>query len=67
MAIDLERGHEWLLEHVGHEFECVTYGATSIRPTGMERVVWNVSLECMTCGCVVLDFDAPEVGLWPGV
>jgi len=35
---------EDLLEHVGHEIECVTYGNTFLEP----------ALECVTCGCILL-------------
>ena len=37
-----------LLQHVGHSFECVTYGG------GV-----NVALECMTCNEVLIDYDKP--------
>lgn len=41
---------EDLLDHVGHEFECVTYGEEPV----------NVALECVTCGEVMIDFDKEE-------
>lgn len=34
--------------HVGHDIECVTYGTDS--PV-------NVAVECVTCGCVIVDYD----------
>jgi hypothetical protein len=37
--------YEDLLTHVGHEFECVTYGDGD-----------NVALECLTCNVVIVDF-----------
>lgn len=39
-----------LLEHVGHELECVTYGDPPE----------NVAIECLDCGCVVVDFNRDE-------
>lgn len=47
-------GFNQLRSHVGHKFECVVYGADSHSPPD------NVSLECITCHEVVVDFDAPE-------
>lgn len=41
--------YDILLDHVGHEFECVIYG-TQAEPH-------NVSLECITCNEVMIDFD----------
>jgi ribosomal protein S27E len=41
--------HRELEHHVGHEFECVTYGDDQ-----------NVSLECMDCSLVMVDFDHPD-------
>jgi len=49
MAIDLTNGYHDLGSHVGHEIECVAYANGA-----------NVALECLTCGCVLIDFDAPE-------
>ena len=44
-----------LLRHVGHDVEIVTYGR--------EEPV-NVSLECITCDCVICDTDIYDlVGL----
>jgi hypothetical protein len=42
--------YERLLCHVGHKFECVTYGPDKE----------NVALECMDCCEVIIDFDKPE-------
>jgi hypothetical protein len=53
MALDLTNGYTELREHVGHEIVCVAYGTMPI--------AHNVALECETCGCVLLDFDHPEV------
>lgn len=36
-----------LLEHVGHDVECVTYGNPPV----------SVALECLTCGCVLVDYE----------
>jgi hypothetical protein len=44
-------GFKDLREHVGHDIVCVTYGPTPEDP-------WNVALECETCGCVLLDYEA---------
>lgn len=34
--------------HVGHDIECVEYGLDS---------TVNVAVECITCGCVIIDRD----------
>ena len=39
-----------LTPHVGHDIECVTYGEPPV----------NVTLECNTCGCVLVSHDSPE-------
>jgi hypothetical protein len=36
-----------LIEHVGHDLRCVTYGSP----------VMNVAVECMDCHEVLVDFD----------
>lgn len=41
-----------LLQHVGHDVEIVTYG--------LEEPC-NVSLECVTCGCVICDSDVYDL------
>jgi hypothetical protein len=46
------RSYAELRYHIGHEIECVGYG----RPEDPAPV--NVALECVTCGVVLLDFDA---------
>lgn len=54
MAIDLSSSETIftdLREHIGHELECVRYGD--------EFVIRNVAIECLTCGSVLLDADAP--------
>jgi len=35
-------------DHVGHDIECVIYGEQ------------NVSVECITCGVVLVDFEKEE-------
>jgi hypothetical protein len=45
-----------LSAHVGHELECVLYGENY----EYEGDAVNVSLECMTCGEVIIDFDREE-------
>ncbi len=37
-----------LIAHVGHDFECVTYG---------DEDPVNVAVECTTCAEVIVDFD----------
>jgi len=37
---------EDLMNHVGHDLECVTYGDVD-----------NVAVECIDCGCVIIDYD----------
>lgn len=63
MAIDLDNGFKDLRVHIGHEIECVSYG---------DSEVWNVAIECVTCGMVLLDFDNPgsrggSISAGPGV
>jgi hypothetical protein len=41
-----------LQAHVGHTFECVEYKTD-------DGEVVNVSLECMDCGAVMVEFDNP--------
>jgi len=53
MGIDLQNGYRDLLNHVGHEIELAVYG-------DLEEP-HNVAIECMTCGCVLIDFDHPEI------
>ena len=38
-----------LKDHVGHRIEVVLYGKDA-----------NVSIECLTCGEVLLDYDNPK-------
>jgi len=54
MGINLDDGYNELLEHNGHEIVIVTYNNHTTKE------VVNVSLECETCQCVLLDFDNPE-------
>lgn len=63
MSIDLSEngaGFEQLRAHIGHKVVVVGYVPTNdgYVPTNEESV--NVSLECETCGEVLLDYDAPE-------
>jgi hypothetical protein len=44
-------GYMALKYHVGHEIECATYGPVA-KPL-------NVSVECVTCGVILMDFDKP--------
>ena len=44
-----------LLEHHGHDVRCVAYGD--------DDDIYNVALECETCGCVLRDYDNPNNGV----
>ena len=44
---------EDLRSHIGHEIECVCYGKDGEEPV-------NVALECMSCGCVLIDLDKED-------
>ena len=44
---------EDLIEHVGHQIVCVTYG----KHGAWEYQVINVAIECETCNMVLMDFD----------
>lgn len=51
MAINLsdpKEMHEELLTHAGHDIECVSYARGR-----------NVTIECMTCGVVLVDSFEP--------
>ena len=41
--------YEGLLNHLGHKLECVYYGELPYPA--------NVAIECIDCGCVVVDFE----------
>lgn len=45
-----------LVNHLHHEIECIEYADE-------KGVVCNVSLECITCGEVLLGADAPSGSL----
>jgi hypothetical protein len=53
MGLDLNDGYRDLRQHINHEIECVSYGSLDPEPQ-------NVALECVTCSCVLIDFDRPE-------
>jgi hypothetical protein len=40
-----------LINHVNHDLECVTYGTDEVA---------NVAVECVTCGCVIVDYDKED-------
>lgn len=54
MAIDLNNGFKELVPHADHELQVATYG-----PWKGEIV--NVSLDCITCGMVLIEFDNPAI------
>lgn len=63
MAIRLtEEGYHDLREHIGHEIVCVCYGIIDLEVE--EGIIGkdpeNISIECETCGCVLVDFDHPD-------
>ncbi len=39
-----------LIEHVGHDIECVYYGKS-------KKLAANVAIECETCNIVLVDYD----------
>ena len=43
---------EELTWHIGHEVEIVSYGRNG--------KIYNVSVECIDCGMVLMSFDNPE-------
>jgi hypothetical protein len=43
-----------LRKHVGHEMECVEYCAGEPEPA-------NVAIECVTCGCIIIDANREDV------
>ena len=52
MALNLSDNrtlYEGISEHLGHELEVASYAGGE-----------NVAIECVTCGSVLLDVDAPE-------
>lgn len=40
---------EQIKPHIGHDLEIATYGH--------EGEIWDVAIECMTCGMVLIDAD----------
>ena len=44
-----------LLEHLGHDFECVSYTSPD------KDFPDNVTLECITCGEVIITYDKPSI------
>jgi hypothetical protein len=58
MAIDLSENGEGfndLKAHIGHKIVCVNYGVGDDEHFSTT----NVAIECETCNCVLVDFDAP--------
>jgi hypothetical protein len=43
---------EELTWHIGHEVEIVSYGRNG--------TIYNVSVECIDCGMVLMSFDNPK-------
>lgn len=48
-----------LQEHIGHSIEVVGYamGALGFHPTDEKRGWENISIECLDCNEVLIDFD----------
>jgi len=46
-------------EHDGHDIEISAYGLRD--ETAPEPRIYNVAIECMTCGLVIMDWDNPEM------
>ena len=53
MGIDLKKGYRKLLNHIGHDVEIAIYG-------DLEEP-HDVAIECMTCGCVLIDYDPEQL------
>ena len=50
--------YDQLRTHVGHKIVCVGYGEIDYDLNS--ETLWNVAVECETCGCVLFDYDHPE-------
>ena len=56
MGIRLTKeGYHDLREHIGHKIECVCYGGDE------DGEPENIALECEDCGCVLVDFNHPDM------
>ena len=49
---------EELLDHVGHKIEVAAYGPAN--------ETFNVAIECMTDGTVLIDYDHPDMAMPEG-
>lgn len=58
-----EKGYFDLREHIGHKIECVCYGQVDLLigngTLGTDPI--NIALECVDCGCVLVDFNHPDL------
>tara|TARA_Y100000034_G_scaffold136208_1_gene211536 strand:- start:15582 stop:16034 length:453 start_codon:yes stop_codon:yes gene_type:complete len=53
MGLNFNDLYNDLRPHIGHELECVGYrGENDDNPV-------NIAIECITCGCVLLDANTP--------
>ena len=59
IRLDDEGGFKDLMEHVNHTITVATYLYNA--------EVYNVSIECLDCNEVLLDFDRPDVKTWKNV
>ncbi len=50
-----------LKRHIGHQIEVVGYGSRNPETQEIDEI-FNVAIECLNCGEVLLDFDDYE--LW---
>lgn len=48
-----------LREHVGHFIECVGYALKDLRTGERLSDFQSVSIECITCNQVLVDFEKP--------
>jgi len=53
IRLDDKGGYEDLRGHIGHKIVITPYGATGEPPV-------DIAIECLTCNCVLLDFEAME-------
>jgi hypothetical protein len=57
---DFEGAKQAASEHAGHKIEIARYQLSDM--TATEPRIYNVAIECMDCGLVIMDWDNPEIG-----